>query len=422
MRKSVNLAAALTTAALSLVMLAGCGGSTNAPANFTFDESTGSFSFTTVKGADTYSIGVSKVLNDTTGKALESINGSATIDIDGKTYYLWSEQSGSASGLADNDGDGTVDGTVVFREFSSSATTVGAVMDMADLPIGHYVVQAIPASSDDVPEPENAVLEFTKGGTLAAPEGFTAEVNDSGNMEITAPSGYYIGCLTETGMPESMKFEVKDGSEVVETITMDDFSYTNTVNGPSKSFTFTNNTVTGTTKLDGSKEYTVTVTAVGDGDTIKDASADAYNASKADAVRFSTEYDTTASGTSDSLGTISVKLGVDASGASVYELTSTINDIVVLRESGAYTASAEAGTYDEKNTFPEGAVLNFTTSKTEFDAAVLDGKSLTVSVSEAGGFPGQQATKNYGLIGSVAVNGESLELAASSGMPGFGGM
>ena len=117
-----------------------------------------------------------------------------------------------------------------------------------------------------------------------------------------------------------------------------------------------------------------------------------------------------------------MKLGVDASGASVYELTSTINDIVVLRESGAYTASAEAGTYDEKNTFPEGAVLNFTTSKTEFDAAVLDGKSLTVSVSEAGGFPGQQATKNYGLIGSVTVNGESLELAASSGMPGFGGM
>lgn len=420
MRKSVNFGAALTAAALSLTMLAGCGSSSNAPTNFKFDESTGEFSFTTIKGVDSYSVGVSKVLNDTTGKALESINGSATVEVSGKTYYLWSEQSGSAAGLADNDGDGTVDGTVVFREYSSSASTVGAVMDMADLPVGHYVVQAIPASSDDVPNPENAVLEFTKGGTLATPDGFTAQINDSGYMEITAPSDYYLNCLTATGMPESMKFEVKDGSEVVETITMDDFSYTNTVNGPTKSFTFTNNTVTGTTKLDSSKDYTVTVTAVGDGDTIKDASAEAYTASKADAVEFATEYDTSASGSVETSGaSVSLTLGTDSTGAATYELTATINSVVVERESGTFTASAEAGTYDEKNTFPEGATLSFTTSESEFDSAVLDGKTLTVSVSEGGGFPGQQASKSYGLTGSVTVDGESVELSAGSSMGGF---
>lgn len=423
MRKSMRtFGAVLTTAALSLTMLAGCGSSSKAPGDFKFDTSTGSFSFKTVEGGDTYIVGVSKVLNDTTGEALQSINGSATVEIDGTTKYLWSEQTGSASGLSDTDGDGTVDGSVVFREYSSSASTVGDVISIADIPLGHYVVQAIPGSTDELTDPEAATFEFVQSGTLAEPDGFTAAVNDSGVIEITAPSDYYLTCMTETGLPNQMKFEVKDGDTVVETITMDDFSYTNTVNGPNKMFTFNNQTVTGTEKLDSSKDYTVTVTAVGDGDTILDASADAYMASKSDEAKFATTYDTAASGTA---GVFSIKLtlGTDASGANLYELTASANDVVIEREVGTYTASAEATTVDEKNTFADGTTLTFTSTESDFETPVMDGKTYTVVKSEQQGFmPGAAATVNYSIEGSATADGETFEFSASSGMMGFGPM
>lgn len=415
-RMTRSLATAAVAAALSLTALVGCGGeSSSAPGNLSFDTSTGGFTFDAVEGGDTYTVGVSKVLNDATGQALESINGSATIDLgDGNSEYVWSEQTGSASGVADIDGDGTVDGTVIFREFSSSATTVGAVMTMDQLAPGHYILSAVPTATDELTAPETVYCEFTIAGTLAAPEGFTAKVNDEGVIEICAPSDYYLECLTATGLPTEMKFEVKDGDEVVDTITMDDFSYTNTVNGPNKMFTFNNQMVTGTAQLDASKAYTVTVTAVGDGDQIKDASAEAYMATDTAPVEMASVLDTTGSGSATGL-TMTLSLGEDGSGKNVYELTASANDMVIYRESGTFEASEEAGTHNEKNTFPDGTKLTFSTSATDADAPVLDGVTLTVAEAESMGWGPNAGGFTYSVEGEATFNGETFEFGGSTG-------
>lgn len=429
-KKALSL---ITALAMGATLLAGCGAkeTVTSPQNLTYDKTTGSFQFDAIKGAKTYIVGVSHIINDTTGKALEKINQASQITLsDGSTAYLWAEQTGSVSGLADNDGDGIVDGTVVYREYSSSATTVGAVIkDLSTLPVGHYVLQAIAGSTDELPNPEPAIYEFTIPGTLAEPAGFTAQVNDNGNMEITAGSSFYHNCMTVTGLPEKMTFEISDGSGVVETIEMDDFSYTNSVNGPNKSFSYNNNTVTGTASLDKTKDYTVKVTAVGDGSEVKDSSAYAYMASKMPALEMATQYDQSGSG---SVGdySVKVKLGLDAEGNLVYELTANVNSVAILRETGTFTATLEAEDeegntttqdvvpedVDGKLVFPEGTVLTFTTNETDADAAVLDGVSLTAAQAESNGWGGKAI--NYFLSGSAALNGENFEFAQGNGSSG----
>lgn len=420
MRKAISL---LVVLALCVTVLAACGSEPiTSPENLTYNQNDGTFSFDALNGAKTYIVGVSKIINDTTGEALADINQSSTITLaDGSTVYLWSEQTGSVAGLADDDGDGTVTGTVIYREFSSSANTVGAVMDPKDLPVGHYVLQAVAAATDELPNPESAIFEFVVGGTLQTPSGFTASINEEGYMQISAPSAYYLNCLTVTGMPEMMVFEISDGSAVVETIELADFSYTNTVIGPDKSFTFNHNTVTGTTKLDSTKEYTVTVTAKGDGDQIQDASAKAYMASATPAVEFATKYGHTGSGTADALS-VSLSLGVDATGNNIYELTATVSNLVVMRESGTYTATADVQDVDGEMKYAEGTVLTFATTASDASAPVLDGVSLTAAVATTENW-GQTSTTYY-FTGNAVLDGISFEFeqGSSGGSGGPGGM
>lgn len=422
---------------MGAALLTGCGGekASASPENLTYDPSTGAFQFDAQKGAKTYIVGVSKVINDTTGQALQKINQSSVIELeDGKSVYVWAEQTGSVSGLADSDSDGIVDGTVVFREYSSSATTVGAVItDLSKLPVGDYVLQAVAASTDELPNPEAALYPFTIPGTLAAPEGFTAKVNDAGNMEITAPSRFYLNCLSTTGLPEKMTFEIYDGETLVETIDMADFSYTNSVNGPNKGFTFNNGTVTGTAALDKTKAYTVNVTAVGDGDQVQSASAQAYMASSTAAVEFADKLSQSASGTAGAYS-LTLNIGRDAAGNNVYELTANVNSVAILREYGTFTATAqveaEDGTVttvdaeivtDEDGTthFAEGAVLTFTAEHSDAATPVMDGLALTSAVSVSEGWGG--TTTTYFLEGSVALDGTGFDFAASSGGSGSGG-
>ncbi len=404
--------------AMSVGLMTGCGdkNTSTAPDNFTFNTTDGTFSFDTVDKAETYLVGVSKVLNDTTGAALQSINGAVEITrADGSTSHIWSEQSGSNAGLADSDNDGKVNGTVIFREFSSSATTVGAVMSMDQLPLGHYIAQAMAASNDKLPDTEPALYEFTIGGTLAAPSGFTALINEEGYMEISAPSNYYLSCLTKTGMPDKMKFEIKDGSTTVETIEIDDFSYTNTVLGPAKSFTFKNNMVKTTTQLDLSKIYSVTVTAIGDGDQIKDSSAEAYIASTTPAIEFASKFDTTGSATAGDYS-LALTLGLDAEGNATYAVTASVNNTVILRESGTYTTEAAIELLDEQNTYAENASISFTTTQTDASAAILDGKTLLVTKGESAGGWGQPAKTTYNLTGTgFSLEGITFDFAVSAG-------
>jgi hypothetical protein len=413
---------------MMIFALAGCGtsassaSSSTAPANFTFNTTDGTFSFDAVSNAETYLVGISKVLNDTTGAVLQSINGAVQITKpDGIPCYIWSEQSGSCTGLADIDNDGKVEGTVVFREYSSSASTVGAVMTMGQLPVGHYIAQAMAAYNDKLPNSEPAIYEFVIGGTLATPSGFTGQVNSDGYMEITAPSEYYVNCLTVTGMPEKMIFEIKDGESTIETIKVDDFSYTNTVLGPNKTYTFKNGTVVGTTNLEAGKEYTVTVTAVGDGDQIKDASAPAYMATNTAATEFANVIDTNASGTCGDYSII-VTLGTDSSGNNIYELTASVNNIIIIRESGTYTTDAEIQLLDDLNTYSDGSTLSFATQQTDASAGILDGKTLTVTRNEVEARWNTPSSTSYILIGEgLSIDGTSFNFAvpvSSGGFPG----
>ena len=419
LRKPVAL---LIVLAMCMAVLAGCGAEKSlSPQNLTYDKTTGEFSFDAVEGINTYVVGVGKIINDTTGQALTSINQSSAITLnDGTEVYLWSEQTGSVSGLADSDNDGKVSGKVVFREYSSSATTVGAVItDLSKLPVGHYVLQAIPAATDEVPNPEAALLEFVITGTLETPSGFTASITQDGYMEITAPSNYYHNCMTVTGLPTKMVFEISQNGTVVETIEMDDFSYTNSVNGPNKSFSYNNNTVTGKVKLDSTKTYEVKVTAVGDGADVKDASATAYMATSTPAIEFATKHSHSASGTAGALS-VSVSLGKDAAGNNIYELAATVNSVTVLRESGTYTATAEVGA---DGNYPEGAVLTFKTDKSDAATAILDGVSLTAAVETTENW-GQTST-TYFFSGKAVLDGEEFEFAKASGgnnSSGGGGM
>jgi len=378
----VLLAAALT--------LTGCGASSTAPADLSFDLDTGSFTFDAVEGADVYSVGVSKELNDVTGEALTAINGASEVTkADGETVYVWSEQTGSASSIADSDGDGTVNGTVIFRAFSSSAVEVGDILTTAQLPVGHYVLQAAAASNDKVPNPESSRYEFVVPGTLQAPEGFSAQITDAGTIEVYVSGDYLLSALTVTGLPTKLVVEVEDEGGVVDTLELEDFSYTNTVLGPNKAYNFTNTVLTGTTSLDASTTYTATVTAVGDGDQILDASAPVSFATTTASIGIASPLEVTASSTAGSYA-IAVTLGADG----VYELTASLNDVVVARESGSYAGEAQAD-----------STLTFTTDATDADAAVLDGVQLSV----------QDSNGSLNLIGSgVQFNGTEFEFAAPS--------
>ena len=390
-------------------------GKAGAPEELTYDASTGAFQFKAVPGADVYTVGVSRVINDTTGLALQSINGAALTDVGDRSVYLWSEQTGSVSGLADNDGDGMVDGQVVYRKYSSSATEVGAVMNATDLGVGHYIVTAIASATDSLPKPAPAYLEFVVPGTLAEPTGFVAALNAEGKMAVTAPSNFYLGCLTATGLPEKMLFEVYEGETLVDSFEMDDFSYTNSVNGPNKAFSFNNNTAVGTVALDRTKKYSVVVTAVGDGDQIQSASANAAIGTSTTPFAFASLYDTEGSTTVDGYSVV-ITLGQDADGKNVYELSASLIGVPIYLESGTYTATGEVEDRDGMMTYAPDTKITFTTDATDFDAPVLDGKTFTVyedtSMSSSGNI-------SYGLAGDAEMNGTAFSITSGGGM-GFG--
>lgn len=415
-RKTLSL---LVVLAMCAALLAACGSEPiTSPQNLTYNQEDGTFSFDALEGAKTYIVGVSKIINNTTGEALAGINQSSVLTLaDGSSVYLWSEQTGSVAGLADDDGDGVVSGKVIYREFSSSAETVGAVKKANELPVGRYVLQVVAAATDELPNPEPALYEFTVAGALANPSGFSASINGDGCIEITGTSDYYLSCLTETGLPEKMVFEVLDGGNVVETLEVADFSYTNTVIGPNKSFTFNNTKVTGTVKLDSNKHYTVRVTAKGDGDLIQDGVANAYTASVTPAVQFANKLSQTGYASVNGM-TVSLELGTDGAGGKIYELTASASNTVVLRESGTYTASAEAAP-DGK--YANGTTLTFTASQSDLGTAVMNGVTLTV---------GEGDDSDY-LYGAAKLDGADVEFTKKvvnqggggfPGGPGGGGM
>lgn len=273
-KKRIMLAACVLALSVTCVLfgLTGCGNKLPTPSDFVFEADmtagTNSFSFKTVEGGETYQVAVQKIINDATGEELVPSNQAAKITPPGsdESFYIWSELTGSKTGIKDKDGSGKIDGKVTFREYSSSAETVGGTIRINELPLGKYYVTCVAEATAEKEQSDPAWSTFVVGGKLAEPV-FSYTVAN-GKMTITVDNSYLTNALGYTGLPASIDFTVNDGSGD-KTASISNWAYTNTVNGPNKAFTFTHNTVT--LDVAGASSYQVSAVAKGDGDAIKDS-------------------------------------------------------------------------------------------------------------------------------------------------------
>lgn len=389
------------------------------PTNISYDVATGKFSFDAIEGAKTYTIGVSEIINETTGKGIAGIQGSAKMKLSDKEVYIWTTQIGSVSGVADTDNDGKVEGKIVFRSFSSSAANPGSPVKATAIPKGDFILTVMADATSSLAGSEYGIYTFSNKGALADPTGFTGTFTEDGKLKITAASKYYINSLSTTGLPENMEFVVKQDGSVLETLSMNDFTYSNTVIGPEKSYNFNNASVTTTKTVDKTKKITATVQVKGNGNSKTDSQiCDVMVETTTDAVTYATKYDCSGSGKAGDI-TINLNVGEDASGNKIFGLEAKSSNVVVARESGTFTASDNATVtdIDGKKTFAEGKVLTFQTSASDLTTKIMDGKSLTVTKKEDFN-PWSGTTINWALLGEgFGYNGTTFAFtgAASSG-------
>ena len=423
MKKSINLLLCPLLLA-SVASIASCSKKTqlDTPTNISYDVATGKVSFDAVEGASTYTVGVSEIINETTAKSLESIQQSSKFVIDDVTHYVWATQIGSLTSLADTDNDGKVEGTIIFRSFSSSATDSGTPVEATAIPKGDLILTVMADATSELQGSEYGLLKFSNEGTLADPTGFTAKFLDDGKLAISAANNYYINSLSTNGLPQKMQFVVKADGEVVETMDMNDFNFTNTVNGPNKVYNFTNATVSTAAAVDKTKKITATVQAIGNGGSQKDSAVCEVGVETTTAaLEYATKYDCSGSGTAGSV-TVNVNVGIDASGNNIYGLEVKMGQVALARESGTFTCASEVTEVDGKKTFAEGEVLTFKTEKKDLNDAIMDGKSLIVTKVESRGWGGPSI--NWALLGEgFSYKGVSFNFtgAASSNQGGWPG-
>ena len=367
------------------------------PTNITYDFKTGKVTFDAVEGASTYTIGVSEIINDVTGEKLQDIKNSSKVTLDGEEVYVWSTQIGSLTSLTDKDGDGKVEGTIVYRSFSSTAADPGQVIKCTAIPKGDFILTVMADKTDSLAGSEYGIIKFSNNGALSDPTGFSATFTEDNKLSISAASNYYINSLSTNGMPEKMEMIIKQDGEELETIIVDDFSYTNTVVGPAKSYNFTNATVTGTKTVDKTKKITATVQAKGNGTSKTDSKVCDVNVETAtNAVEYQTKYDCSGSGKVGDV-TVNINVGTDSMGKAIYGLEAKVSSVVVARESGTFTCDGQVTDIDGKKTFEEGKVLTFKTEASDLSTKVMDGKTLTVTKVETQGWGGPQV--NWGILG-----------------------
>lgn len=393
------------------------------PTDITYDVNTGKFSFKAVEGAKTYTVGVSEIINDTTGKGLESVSGSSKLKIGESEKYVWTTQIGSVTSLADNDNDGKVEGTVVYRSFSASAANPGSVVTAKEIPVGDLVLTVMADATGDLQGSEYAYYEFHNEGNLKDPENFTASFQEDGKMAITAANSYYINSLSTNGLPEKMQFKVFQDGTLFDTIEMDDFTYTNRVVGPEKSYIFNNASVKTSKAVDKTKKITATVQAIGNGSSKKDSKAcDVAVETTTAALSYKTKHDCSGSGNAGGK-TVNINVGTDEDGNNIFGLEVKTGSVVTARESGTFTLpeGVEITELDGKKTFPVDTELTFTTLKSDLETPIMNSKKLKVTKVESRGWGG--TTINYGLLGEgFSLNGTAFAFTGTAsnggGFPG----
>lgn len=429
MKKTLGvLSLSLLFSSLMAFSLTSCGAKTqfDTPTNITFDYKTGKFTFDAVENAKTYTVGLSEVINDVTGEALLGIQNSSKLTFeDGSTKWVWATQIASATGVADTDGDGKVEGALVYRSFSSTAADAGTVVDYTKIPVGDYVltIMADADSEAGLSGSEYAYYQFSKEGALSDPTGFTGKITDN-KLVVTSASNYYINSLSTNGLADKMELVIKADGTTIETISVDNFVYTNEVIGPAKSYKFTNlDTMTSKT-LDATKKITATIQAV--------STSASKTSSKACDVTIETttpevtygengKLDLSGKGTAGD-ATITISVGTDASGNNLYGLEVKENSVVVARESGTFTvpSGSEVTTLDEKKTYAVDTVLTFTTTASDLATKIMDGKTLKVEKKETENRG--QTTINYAITGEgFSYNGTSFAFTDANASSGGGG-
>lgn len=376
----------ITTALLGALALCtvfaftGCSSKFETPKDFTFEDTTGKYSFKTVSSADTYQVAVQKIIDEKTAKGIASQNQSSLVtnkDSSGaeKSFYIWSELTGSASGLKDTDGDGEISGTVTFRAYSSHAQQVGSILKISELPLAHYYVTCVAEATADKEQSDPAWKEIVVGGTLQTP---VVSTSVSGSkMTVALNAAYVKNAFLYTGIPSKVEVTVNDGASNT-VLTYDDWSYTNSVIGPEKSFTFTN--ISQEISYDSSKSYTISAKAIGDGDKIKDSAVAAYNAgsyaSKVPGDYFTDITTTSLTGTVDSSATATLKFG-----GGKYSMELAFGSCYYLSSYGTYTTVA-----DDDYTFTHvGGDTGYEISDfaiTEWDGTAIKQASASVKLTK----------------------------------------
>lgn len=261
-------------------ILTSCGGSNQlkTPTNFSLDVDKGTFTFDAVEGGDEYQVSILRRINEATYNSMKSLNATSgmvtKIDISEKeSWFLWNEIICSKTRIKEK--DGKIDSQFSLRTYSNTAISAGEPIAFKKLAVGDHLIQVIANETSEKEASDPLNYTFTKEGTLAEPSGFKFKVDDNGKINIVAPSNYYYNALTSTGLPSKIKFDIKKGSESIYSTEIDDFSWEKRIQGPTAAFNFKNATIETdktATKLE-CEDYTLDVTAVGNGSTIKDASS-----------------------------------------------------------------------------------------------------------------------------------------------------
>lgn len=249
------------------------------PTNFTFDATEGKFKFNTVENAEYYQVTMNRRINKETYDSLKANQKTKdmamSLEIGEETWFFWNENVVSQTRLKDKRNNGYIEKKFSLRSYSNSATSAGDPIPFTDLAVGDYVIQTIANEIEGkYRESKSLLYTFTMGGSLATPSGFTFEGKD-GKVSITIPNNYLYTNLTKTGLPTELKFEIKSGTTTKETISLKDFSWVNTIQGPTNAFNFNNINLISNNSYSESEleDLNIVVTAIGDGGDVKDSNS-----------------------------------------------------------------------------------------------------------------------------------------------------
>lgn len=218
------------------------------PAGFTFDATTGDYSFTAVENGQFYYVVVNMYDN----------KGEEYTDIIGMTSMI--------PGTAGQ----TISGTMDFYKYSDATIAPGGLIPITDLPKANYIARCI-ATGSGYTDSDAATVKFTIGGELEFPK-VTYQIED-GTLTADVNCYYLEHSRWWYGLPGRIEVYVRnaDSGEVLQTLTFDDWSYNTRWLAYKTYFLFDNATQSVSLGNVSADDVIVTAKAFGYGDAITDS-------------------------------------------------------------------------------------------------------------------------------------------------------